>query len=203
MTGSVPSLSCCEQEEPTYFAIWGDNKAFNEVIISPAMLHEHLPYVVMEGLNKVSVARPLGRWAPRVGVALRRSSHHTSISPSQGGGEDTPGLSSQAAEPPCAQQARGQGQPRTPSRRGGHGGRCSLAARHEAGPGCASLQVLENYNKGKTALLSAAKVMVSPTEVDLTPELVFQQQPLPTGPPPPAGLALELPAAEQRNSSVR
>lgn len=47
-------LSCCEQEEPTYFAIWGDNKAFNEVIISPAMLHEHLPYVVMEGLNKVS-----------------------------------------------------------------------------------------------------------------------------------------------------
>lgn len=49
-----PCPSCCEQEEPTYFAIWGDNKAFNEVIISPAMLHEHLPYVVMEGLNKVS-----------------------------------------------------------------------------------------------------------------------------------------------------
>ncbi|XP_021107490.1 sn1-specific diacylglycerol lipase alpha isoform X3 [Heterocephalus glaber] len=105
---------CCEQEEPTYFAIWGDNKAFNEVIISPAMLHEHLPYVVMEGLNKV----------------------------------------------------------------------------------------LENYNKGKTALLSAAKIMVSPTEVDLTPELIFQQQPLPTGPPLPTGLALELPPTEQRNSSV-
>ncbi|CAK7307583.1 Diacylglycerol lipase-alpha [Vulpes lagopus] len=106
---------CCEQEEPTYFAIWGDNKAFNEVIISPAMLHEHLPYVVMEGLNKV----------------------------------------------------------------------------------------LENYNKGKTALLSAAKVMVSPTEVDLTPELIFQQQPLPTGPPLPTGLALELPTTDHRNSSVR
>lgn len=60
-------LSCCEQEEPTYFAIWGDNKAFNEVIISPAMLHEHLPYVVMEGLNKVSAGRahgcPIG-WVP-------------------------------------------------------------------------------------------------------------------------------------------
>lgn len=64
-------------------------------------------------------------------------------------------------------------------------------------------QVLENYNKGKTALLSAAKVMVSPTEVDLTPELIFQQQPLPTGPPLPTGLALELPATEHRNSSVR
>lgn len=64
-------------------------------------------------------------------------------------------------------------------------------------------QVLENYNKGKTALLSAAKVMVSPTEVDLTPELIFQQQPLPTGPPLPTGLALELPATEHRNNSVR
>lgn len=63
--------------------------------------------------------------------------------------------------------------------------------------------MLENYNKGKTALLSAAKVMVSPTEVDLTPELIFQQQPLPTGPPVPAGLALGLPAADHRNSSVR
>ncbi|XP_050193102.1 diacylglycerol lipase-alpha isoform X2 [Myiozetetes cayanensis] len=104
---------CCEQEDPTYFAIWGDNKAFNEVIISPAMLHEHLPYVVMEGLNKV----------------------------------------------------------------------------------------LENYNKGKTALLSAAKVMVSPTEVDLTPELIFQNQPLPSGPSIQVGTGA-IPA-ERRNSSTK
>ncbi|XP_027751378.1 sn1-specific diacylglycerol lipase alpha isoform X2 [Empidonax traillii] len=104
---------CCEQEDPTYFAIWGDNKAFNEVIISPAMLHEHLPYVVMEGLNKV----------------------------------------------------------------------------------------LENYNKGKTALLSAAKVMVSPTEVDLTPELIFQSQPLPSGPSIQVGTGA-IPA-ERRNSSTK
>ncbi|KAF4797549.1 Sn1-specific diacylglycerol lipase alpha [Turdus rufiventris] len=104
---------CCEQEEPTYFAIWGDNKAFNEVIISPAMLHEHLPYVVMEGLNKV----------------------------------------------------------------------------------------LENYNKGKTALLSAAKVMVSPTEVDLTPELIFQSQPLPSCPTVQIGTGA-IPA-DRRNSSTK
>uniref|UniRef100_A0A8C3NUR1 Diacylglycerol lipase-alpha n=1 Tax=Cyanoderma ruficeps TaxID=181631 RepID=A0A8C3NUR1_9PASS len=104
---------CCEQEDPTYFAIWGDNKAFNEVIISPAMLHEHLPYVVMEGLNKV----------------------------------------------------------------------------------------LENYNKGKTALLSAAKVMVSPTEVDLTPELIFQSQPLPTCPTVQIGTGA-IPA-DRRNSSTK
>ncbi|XP_041266813.1 diacylglycerol lipase-alpha isoform X2 [Onychostruthus taczanowskii] len=104
---------CCEQEDPTYFAIWGDNKAFNEVIISPAMLHEHLPYVVMEGLNKV----------------------------------------------------------------------------------------LENYNKGKTALLSAAKVMVSPTEVDLTPELIFQSQPLPSCPSVQIGTGA-IPV-DRRNSSTK
>ncbi|NWY07298.1 DGLA lipase, partial [Nothoprocta ornata] len=104
---------CCEQEDPTYFAIWGDNKAFNEVIISPAMLHEHLPYVVMEGLNKV----------------------------------------------------------------------------------------LENYNKGKTALLSAAKVMVSPTEVDLTPELIFQSQPLPSGPTIQIGTGAI--TVDRRNSSTK
>ncbi|XP_057690738.1 diacylglycerol lipase-alpha isoform X2 [Corythoichthys intestinalis] len=103
-----PPETCCGQEEPTYSALWGDNKAFNEVIISPAMLNEHMPHMVMEGLNKV----------------------------------------------------------------------------------------LENYNKGKTALLSAAKIMVSPTEVDLNPESVFMaasataQQPMPT-------------AHHRRNSSVR
>ncbi|KFO92726.1 Sn1-specific diacylglycerol lipase alpha, partial [Buceros rhinoceros silvestris] len=104
---------CCDQEDPTYFAIWGDNKAFNEVIISPAMLHEHLPHVVMEGLNKV----------------------------------------------------------------------------------------LENYNKGKTALLSAAKVMVSPTEVDLTPELIFQSQPLPSGPSVQIGTGAL--TVDRRNSSTK
>lgn len=46
-------LRSCGQEEPTYSALWGDNKAFDEVIISPAMLNEHMPHMVMEGLNKV------------------------------------------------------------------------------------------------------------------------------------------------------
>uniref|UniRef100_G1T431 Diacylglycerol lipase-alpha n=1 Tax=Oryctolagus cuniculus TaxID=9986 RepID=G1T431_RABIT len=74
---------------------------------------------------------------------------------------------------------------------------------HQGRPGVTQgvSPVLENYNKGKTALLSAAKVMVSPTEVDLTPELIFQQQPLPTGPPMPTGLALELPTAGHPNST--
>ncbi|KAI7814408.1 diacylglycerol lipase-alpha isoform X1 [Triplophysa rosa] len=102
-----PPETCCGQEEPTYSALWGDNKTFDEVIISPAMLNEHMPHVVMDGLNKV----------------------------------------------------------------------------------------LENYNKGKTALLSAAKIMVSPTEVDLNPETIFldaSNSPQPT----PA-------THHRRNSSVR
>uniref|UniRef100_A0A8C1GI54 Diacylglycerol lipase-alpha n=1 Tax=Cyprinus carpio TaxID=7962 RepID=A0A8C1GI54_CYPCA len=48
-----PPEMCCGQEDPTYSALWGDNKAFDEVIISPAMLNEHMPHVVMDGLNKV------------------------------------------------------------------------------------------------------------------------------------------------------
>uniref|UniRef100_A0A4W5L9D9 Diacylglycerol lipase-alpha n=1 Tax=Hucho hucho TaxID=62062 RepID=A0A4W5L9D9_9TELE len=105
-----PSETCCGQEEPTYSALWGDNQSFNEVIISPAMLNEHMPHMVMEGLNKV----------------------------------------------------------------------------------------LENYNKGKTALLSAAKVMVSPTEVDLNPETIFM-----AAAPPPASQQPTPTTQHRRNSSVR
>ncbi|XP_055777345.1 diacylglycerol lipase-alpha-like isoform X1 [Salvelinus fontinalis] len=105
-----PSETCCGQEEPTYSALWGDNKSFNEVIISPAMLNEHMPHMVMEGLNKV----------------------------------------------------------------------------------------LENYNKGKTALLSAAKVMASPTEVDLNPETIFM-----AAAPPPASQQPTPTTQHRRNSSVR
>ncbi|XP_031425560.1 diacylglycerol lipase-alpha isoform X2 [Clupea harengus] len=102
-----PPESCCGQEDPTYSALWGDNKAFDEVIISPAMLNEHMPHMVMEGLHKV----------------------------------------------------------------------------------------LENYNKGKTALLSAAKIMVSPTEVDLNPETIFMGANTPRQPSPVTH--------HRRNSSVR
>ncbi|XP_051987340.1 diacylglycerol lipase-alpha-like isoform X1 [Xyrauchen texanus] len=102
-----PPETCCGQEEPTYSALWGDNKAFDEVIISSAMLNEHLPHVVMDGLNKV----------------------------------------------------------------------------------------LENYNKGKTALLSAAKIMVSPTEVDLNPETIFLDASSSLQPTPAT--------YHRRNSSVR
>lgn len=56
--------------------------------------------------------------------------------------------------------------------------------------------MLENYNKGKTALLSAAKIMVSPTEVDLNPESIFMDASTTSQQPTPA-------AHHRRNSSVR
>ena len=51
------------------------------MIISPAMLHEHLPYVVMEGLNKVSCGPPpphASRVGPHIthkGATTLRSVH--------------------------------------------------------------------------------------------------------------------------------
>uniref|UniRef100_A0A8C6SBH4 Diacylglycerol lipase-alpha n=1 Tax=Neogobius melanostomus TaxID=47308 RepID=A0A8C6SBH4_9GOBI len=108
-----PNICLCRTPQlwpggPHVLRTVGDNKAFNEVIISPAMLNEHMPHMVMEGLNKV----------------------------------------------------------------------------------------LENYNKGKTALLSAAKIMVSPTEVDLNPETVFMDAMATSDQPTPV-------PHHRRNSSVR
>ncbi|CAB1339284.1 unnamed protein product [Coregonus sp. 'balchen'] len=128
------------KEEPTYSALWGDNKSFNEVIISPAMLNEHMPHMVMEGLNKV--LEPFG-------------------------------LSSEQAEAEPVEM-EDEGQP------------------------ASTVVVLENYNKGKTALLSAAKVMVSPTEVDLNPETIFM-----AAAPPPASQQPTPTTKHRRNSSVR
>lgn len=41
--------------EPVYQAIWVDNMDFDEVLISPAMIQDHMPDTVLAALNKVSV----------------------------------------------------------------------------------------------------------------------------------------------------
>ncbi|KAI9528543.1 hypothetical protein NQZ68_020369 [Dissostichus eleginoides] len=170
-----PPEACCGQEEPTYSALWGDNKAFDEVIISPAMLNEHMPHMVMEGLNKVlepfcaqseqencEPEEPEVHQPSCISTAFKTSQTSLNLSP-------VPSNSSSPThkDPSCAESLK----------------------ETEAVP------VLENYNKGKTALLSAAKIMVSPTEVDLNPESMFvdtskTQQPTPT-------------THHRRNSSVR
>lgn len=41
--------------EPVYQAIWVDNMDFDEVLISPAMIQDHMPDTVLAALNKVSM----------------------------------------------------------------------------------------------------------------------------------------------------
>ena len=45
----------CGRQEPVYQAIWADNRDFDEVLISPTMLNDHMPDNVMEALEKVSL----------------------------------------------------------------------------------------------------------------------------------------------------
>lgn len=43
-----------KSHEPVYQAIWVDNIDFDEVLISPAMIQDHMPDTVLAALNKVS-----------------------------------------------------------------------------------------------------------------------------------------------------
>ena len=49
----VDSVTCCRSEEPTYEALWADKKDFNEVLISPTMISDHMPDNVLDALEKV------------------------------------------------------------------------------------------------------------------------------------------------------
>ncbi|KXJ71986.1 hypothetical protein RP20_CCG019197 [Aedes albopictus] len=42
-----------KKREPVYQAIWADNTAFDEVLISPVMVQDHMPDKVLAALNKV------------------------------------------------------------------------------------------------------------------------------------------------------
>lgn len=44
-----------KSREPVYQAIWVDNVDFDEVLISPAMIQDHMPDTVLAALNKVSL----------------------------------------------------------------------------------------------------------------------------------------------------
>lgn len=47
--------------EPVYQAIWVDNMDFDEVLISPAMIQDHMPDTVLAALNKVSPHSKMNR----------------------------------------------------------------------------------------------------------------------------------------------
>jgi len=44
---------CCRGAEPVYQAIWADNSDFQEVLVSPTMVEDHMPDNVLEALEKV------------------------------------------------------------------------------------------------------------------------------------------------------
>lgn len=52
---SFKSRQVLKTHEPVYQAIWVDNIDFDEVLISPAMIQDHMPDTVLAALNKVSV----------------------------------------------------------------------------------------------------------------------------------------------------
>ncbi|KAL9695066.1 hypothetical protein quinque_014351 [Culex quinquefasciatus] len=65
-----PPLCCCirgtwkvgkarqilKKHEPVYQAIWANNTDFDEVLISPVMLQDHMPDKVLAALNKVRLS---------------------------------------------------------------------------------------------------------------------------------------------------
>ncbi|KAG8201460.1 hypothetical protein JTE90_024329 [Oedothorax gibbosus] len=55
--------------EPVFQALWADNVDFDEVIISPVMVHDHMPDKVLEALEKLLIntgpAKPQRQWSER------------------------------------------------------------------------------------------------------------------------------------------
>ena len=50
---SVHCRKLCGKEEPVYQAILAENMDFDEVLISPTMINDHMPDNVLEALQKV------------------------------------------------------------------------------------------------------------------------------------------------------
>lgn len=44
-----------KKNEPVYQAIWANTTDFDEVLISPVMLQDHMPDTVLSALEKVSL----------------------------------------------------------------------------------------------------------------------------------------------------
>jgi endonuclease III-like uncharacterized protein len=42
------------KHEPVYQAVWANNTDFDEVLISPVMIQDHMPDNVLSALNKVT-----------------------------------------------------------------------------------------------------------------------------------------------------
>lgn len=47
------SRQALSSHDPVYQALWAENTDFDEVLISPVMIQDHMPDKVLEALNKV------------------------------------------------------------------------------------------------------------------------------------------------------
>lgn len=51
-----PFRQALNKHEPVYQAIWAKTTDFDEVLISPVMLQDHMPETVLSALEKVSLS---------------------------------------------------------------------------------------------------------------------------------------------------
>lgn len=61
MTRCTSHRQVLKTHEPVYQALWADSADFDEVIISPAMIQDHMPDTVLAALEKVSYAVTISR----------------------------------------------------------------------------------------------------------------------------------------------
>ncbi|CAG2053250.1 unnamed protein product [Timema podura] len=47
-----------KKHEPVYQAVWANNTDFDEVLISPVMIQDHMPDNVLQALNKAWPPHP-------------------------------------------------------------------------------------------------------------------------------------------------
>ncbi|XP_056017088.1 diacylglycerol lipase-alpha-like isoform X3 [Ostrea edulis] len=54
-SGKRKSFRCCQTHQPVYQAIWASNDSFDEVLVSPSMINDHMPDYVLEALENVLI----------------------------------------------------------------------------------------------------------------------------------------------------
>jgi hypothetical protein len=64
-SSGCPATTKDDQPDPIYQALWADTIDFNEVLISPVMVHDHMPDTVLSAINKVLYTVTVRKWKLR------------------------------------------------------------------------------------------------------------------------------------------
>jgi len=92
----VCSSLCCRSEDPTYEALWADKNDFNEVLISPTMINDHMPDNVLDAMEKVCPSLAVS--SQSVGIVNVYAALQRRIQDLPGGGADHGELSTSLPE---------------------------------------------------------------------------------------------------------